>query len=108
MFKNECLEGSNNVVEVRVVGAESLSDFVEFMYRGEIKGKEKKRLREVMAVADMYMIDLLKMMCSELLEGDGEGRKVQSSRLFQMLHSCLFEAVIKNNCERSNPNRLNV
>ena len=77
MFRNECLESSTNVVEVRDVGAESLGDVVAFMYSGEVKGKEKKRLREVMTVADMYMIDVLKIMCQELLEDDGEGREVQ-------------------------------
>ena len=44
------------MVEVRYMGTRSMDNVVEFMYSGEILGREKKRLNE-MAVADTYMIE---------------------------------------------------
>lgn len=66
MFEHETKEKKENRVEITDVDAEVLTEMLQFIYTGKVPSMDKYAV-ELLAVADKYQLEPLKVICEEAL-----------------------------------------
>lgn len=66
MFEHETKEKKENKIDIPDVDAEVLREMLHFIYTGKVPSMEKYAI-ELLAVADKYQLDSLKVICEESL-----------------------------------------
>ncbi|XP_023314893.1 protein roadkill-like [Trichogramma pretiosum] len=67
MFTHDMLETKNNTIKIIDTSHNILVEMLRFMYTGEIEINETDMILQLLAVADKYQIDNLKIKCGKLL-----------------------------------------
>ncbi|KAG8188112.1 hypothetical protein JTE90_029040 [Oedothorax gibbosus] len=67
MFEHDTLEKNNNEVVITDLSMESMTDFLKFLYTGEIADLSAQELLALLVAADKYNIPKLKKQCSSAL-----------------------------------------
>ncbi|XP_014229747.1 speckle-type POZ protein B-like [Trichogramma pretiosum] len=69
-FTHDMLENEENFVKITDTTANVVIEMLRFIYTGQINAIETKTIIELLAAADEYQIDSLKIKCSNILSAD--------------------------------------
>ncbi|KAL7303830.1 hypothetical protein TKK_0003954 [Trichogramma kaykai] len=70
MFNHDMLENKNNTIKITDTSHNILVEMLRFIYTGEIEINETDMILQLLAVADKYQIDNLKIKCGKMLHAE--------------------------------------
>ncbi|KAL7303982.1 hypothetical protein TKK_0003638 [Trichogramma kaykai] len=70
MFTHDMLENLENSVKIMDITENIVNEMLRFIYTGKFDATETDKIIELLAVADKYQIDSLKIRCEKMLHAD--------------------------------------